>query len=62
MHYPPVDYTAEEVHSLVSFLEQYIQHEPKADFKNELTRALAIVRAVDKIGKGTQWLSSMSNT
>lgn len=62
MYYPPVDYTKEEVNNAVLILEQYLPHEKNPDVKDAITRSLAVMRAIAKIGKGTEWLSKLSNT
>ena len=62
MHYPPVDYTPEEVRNVVVVLEQYSPHVKNRDVEDAIVKAIAMIRAIDKIGKGTEWLSKMSGT
>jgi hypothetical protein len=62
MYTAPVDYDASEVRALRIFLEQYIRYdEPNRGHARELLKVMAILRAVDTIHKGTQFLTKMAN-
>ena len=62
MYYPPIDYTAEEVKNAALILEQWLPQEKNPDIRDAINKSLAVMRAINKIGKGTEWLSKLSNT
>ena len=62
MYYSPTDYSREEINELVAFFEQYVAGESNSQYSKDLHSILGILRAVNKIGKGTSWLSKLSGT
>jgi hypothetical protein len=62
MHTPPVDYTAGEVSECLSLLEQTLMFEKSPGLSLALRRGIAVIRAVEKLKRGTRWLSELSGT
>lgn len=62
MYYGFVDYSVDEVRDLTLFFEQYVRYENKSPHYSDLIKILAILRGVNKIKKGTRFLSEMSGT
>jgi hypothetical protein len=58
----PVDYTKEQVADAVLILQQYLPHEKNQLVVDSLTKSLAVMRAIAKIGRGTKWLSELSGS
>ena len=56
------DYTKEEVANAALVMEQFVSYHKGEVCYDELKIALHILRAINKLGLGTQWLSEMSNT
>ncbi len=56
------DYTNDELINALAVCEQIMRYEKSDPYYAEMTTALHVLRAVTKIGRGTQWLSELSAT
>lgn len=54
------DYTAEEISNALFVFEQVVRHEANERVIKEMKIALHVLRAVNSIGRGTEWLSNLS--
>lgn len=54
------DYTAEEISNALFVVEQVVRHEVNERVIKEMRISLHVLRAVNSIGRGTEWLSNLS--